>query len=119
MFLLVTAKTIEIFGGGHKFLNKRKETIHMSLGTKTAQTPAEFQNLVAIYESNGFKIKKQSDTEYTLLKKTCKKKRKTFKGAPWWLVIKLTALCCTIFTAPFIYNALHTKKESVTIVLAK
>lgn len=41
------------------------------------------------------------------------------QGAPWLLVIKLTALCCTIFTAPFIYNALHTKKESVTIVLAK
>ncbi len=79
----------------------------MSLGTKTAQTPAEFQNLVAIYESNGFKIKKQSDTEYTLLKKTCKKKRKTFKGAPWWLVIKLTALCCTIFTAP-----LHLQRPS-------
>ena len=49
----------------------------------------------------------------------CKKKWKTFKGAPWWLVIKLTALCCTIFTAPFIYNALHTKKESVTITLAQ
>ena len=91
----------------------------MPFGTKTAQTPAEFQSLVAIYESNGSKIKKQSDTECILVKKTCKKKWKTFKGAPWWLVIKLTALCCTIFTAPFIYNALHTKKESVTIVLAE
>lgn len=35
----------------------------MSLGTKITKTPSEFQNLVAIYESNGFKIKKQSETE--------------------------------------------------------
>ncbi len=80
---------------------------------KTVTTKAEFMALISTYEANGFKIKEQGETKCVLTRKT-KGKRWSFRKLA---LVKFVVACCTLFLAPIIYNAIHTKKEEITIIL--
>lgn len=89
----------------------------MAENVRTVHSQSELENMISIYNSNGFKVKKESETEVKLVKKTRKKSWSLTGGALGFVMIIpcLVLLCCTIFTWPFIYNRLHTKVEKVTI----
>lgn len=81
--------------------------------TKTVTTQAEFSAVITSYETNGFKIKSQSENECVLTRKT-KGKRWSFRKLA---LVKFVVACCTLFIVPILYNVLHTKKEEVKVVL--
>lgn len=83
---------------------------------KVTKTLAEFESVIDVYQRNGFKIKSKTDNEAVLVKKTRTKKWRTFNSFIL-LLPKLVLMCCTLFTIIPLYNALHTKKEFVTVTL--
>lgn len=78
---------------------------------KVVKNSMEFQNVVEIYETQGYTCVSRSETE-CVFKKKIRTKKWSFKKLA---LVKLVITFCTLFTVSLIYNWLHTKKEIVTI----
>ncbi|MDY4788163.1 MAG: hypothetical protein SO253_02450 [Bacilli bacterium] len=87
---------------------KNTEKITKSLG--------EFESVIDVYQRNGYKVKTKNDKEALLVKKTVKKKWRTFNSFIL-LLPKLVLMCCTLFLIIPLYNYLHSKHEKVTVKL--